>query len=85
MDVCAGGTISVGSTSITFTNDHTVKCTITSCDMPGWPTTAPVIPKRQGGTAGRAVVNLNPPATAGCYTYTPDCCGPETNPTIKVQ
>jgi hypothetical protein len=85
MDICAGGKVSIGATSITFTNDHPKDCTITSCDMPGWPTTDPVILKRKGGTPGSGVVYLNPPATKGTYTYTPDCCGDETPPTIKVQ
>jgi hypothetical protein len=85
MDVCAGGTISAGATSITFTNDHHEDCTITSSDMPGWPTTDPVIPKRQHGTPGTGVVYLTTPATVGDYDYTPDCCSDETPPTIKVQ
>jgi hypothetical protein len=86
MDVCAGGTIGAGATSITFTNNHTKKCTITSCDMPGWPTTDPVIPKREGGVAGTQVVSLGVAAVAGnTYTYTPDCCDQGTPPQIKVQ
>ena len=85
MDVCAGGTISIGDNSITFTNDHREQCTITSCDMPGWPTTDPVIPGRQGSTPGTGIVYLTEPAQAGTYDYTPDCCDQETGPQIKVQ
>jgi len=85
MDICAGGTVSVGVNSISFTNDHHEECTITSCDMPGWPTTDPVIPGRQGSTPGTGVVYLSQPATAGTYDYTSDCCDQDTNPTIKVQ
>jgi hypothetical protein len=85
MDICAGGTVSIGATLITFTNDHTVECTITRCDMPGWPKTDPVIPKRQGGTPGSGIVHLTQPAIKGKYTYTPDCCGKQTDPQIKVE
>jgi hypothetical protein len=86
MDVCAGGTISAGATSITFTNHHDEECTITSCDMPGWPTTDPVIPKKKDGVAGTQVVDLTEPAVAGnTYDYTPDCCDEETPPQIRVQ
>jgi len=85
MDICAGGTVNAGVTSISFTNDHPVPCTITSCDMPGWPKKPPVIPKRKGGTPGQGTVNLTQPAPAGEYDYTPDCCHNDTNPTIKVQ
>ncbi len=48
MDVCDGGTINSGSTSITFTNNKTSSCTITSCTLAGWPTTDPVVPAKQG-------------------------------------
>ena len=86
MDVCAGGTINAGATSITFTNHHTVKCTITSCNMPGWPTTDPVIPKQENGVAGTQVVIITVPAVAGnTYNYTPNCCDQGTPPQIKVQ
>ena len=82
MDICAGGSISVGATSITFKNDHNVDCTITSCELPGFPPPPVVIPAKSTRT-----VPLNPPPTVkGDYEYTPDCCGKkETNPVIKVQ
>jgi hypothetical protein len=86
MDVCAGGKISPGTSSITFTNDHTVACKITSCQLPGWPSGTQTVPKRQGSTAGSLTVPLNPPPTTpGDYPYTPDCCDKETDPKIKVQ
>ena len=85
MDICAGGTISVGANSITFTNDHSVECTITTCTMPGWPTKPPVIPKRENGIPGSGIVYLTKPATKGKYSYTPDCCGKQTDPQIKVE
>ncbi len=80
MDICAGGTISIGATSISFTNNHDEDCTITSCTMAGWPTTAPVITHKQTQS-----VPLSTPATKGDYTYTPNCCKKRTDPTIKVQ
>jgi hypothetical protein len=79
MDICAGGTINAGATSITFTNHHPQPCTITSCNMPGWPTTPPVINPPSG------VVYLSTPAQLGTYNYTPDCCDELTAPQIKVQ
>jgi hypothetical protein len=80
MDICGGGTVGVGATSISFTNDHNEDCTITSCTLPGWPTTDPVITAKS-----TQPVNLTQPATAGDYTYTPSCCRKRTNPVIKVQ
>jgi hypothetical protein len=88
MDVCAGGTINAGATSITFTNNHTVPCNITSCSLPGFPTIPPpvVVPARVGSQHGTKTVPLNPPPTVkDDYPYTPDCCHKETNPVIKVQ
>jgi hypothetical protein len=85
MDICAGGQISIGAKQVQFTNDHSVDCTITSCTMPQWPKTPPVIPKRQGGTPGVGIVQLTAPATQGKYDYTPNCCDKQNNPQIKVQ
>jgi hypothetical protein len=88
MDVCAGGTINKGASSITFTNDHPVACNITSCSLPGFPTIPPnvVVPAKVGSRPGTKPVQLNPPPTvAGDYPYSPDCCDKETNPVIKVQ
>jgi hypothetical protein len=85
MDVCGGGTISVGATSISFTNDHTEPCTLSDCTLPGWPTTNPVIPAKQGSTPGTGTVPLSTPATAGDYPYTASCCKKRTGPQIKVQ
>jgi|HubBroStandDraft_5_1064220.scaffolds.fasta_scaffold1726458_1 hypothetical protein len=88
MDVCAGGTINAGATSITFTNHHKVPCNITSCALPGFPKIPPpvTVPAKVGSTPGTITVPLNPPPTqTGDYEYTPDCCDLETNPVIKVQ
>jgi hypothetical protein len=85
MDICAGGSINVGATSITFTNDHKVECKITSCELPGFPPNV-VVPAKVGSHPGTKTVQLNPPPTVkGDYEYTPNCCGKETNPVIKVQ
>jgi hypothetical protein len=88
MDICAGGTINSGSTSITFTNNHHVPCNITSCSLPGFPAIPPivVVPARVGSNPGTKTVPLNPPPTVKRdYPYTPDCCDKETGPVIKVQ
>jgi hypothetical protein len=85
MDLCGGGTIAVGALSISFSNSHTEQCTITSSTMPGWPTTPPLIPAKEGSKYGIGIVSLSKPAAAGDYTYTPNCCNTGTPPTIKVQ
>ena len=88
MDVCAGGTISIGTASITFTNDHNVVCNITSCALPGFPSIPPnvQVPAKVGSQAGSKTVILNPPpSVAGSYSYTPDCCDQAGPPVIKVQ
>jgi hypothetical protein len=79
MDVCEGGTIPGGATSITFTNNHSEPCTITGCKMPGWPPTNPVIPAASNGVPGRLVVQLPLAVPPGSYTYMASCCkGPVT-------
>jgi len=88
MDVCSGGTINSGATSITFTNHHKVACNITSCTLPGFPPIPPnvVVPAKVGSQPGTITVPLNPPPTVpGSYPYTPDCCDSDTPPVIKVQ
>jgi hypothetical protein len=85
MDVCAGGTISTSTSSITFVNHHPVACTLSGCTLPGWPTTNPVVPAQANGQAGTLTVGLRPPLPTGDYPYSASCCSKETNPTIKVQ
>jgi hypothetical protein len=93
MNVCDGGTISGGVTSILFTNPNTTSYTITSCKdangntMPGWPATNPVIPAAQNGVSGSHTVQLAVAAISGkSYVYTPSpSCTIGTNPTIRVQ
>jgi len=86
MDVCAGGTISTTTSSITFTNHHPQPCDLGSCTLPGWPIADPVVPAAQkNGVAGTLTLQLSPPIPKGDYPYSPDCCDKGTNPEIKVQ
>jgi hypothetical protein len=84
MDVCRGGTVPAGSTSITFTNHHTEPCVITGCLMPGWPAINPVIPAEQNGIPGAATVQLAAIVRPGTYPYLASCC-PNAKPVIIVQ
>jgi hypothetical protein len=87
VNVCVGGTCSAGVTSITFTNSLTESVTITSCTMPGWPNSEPVIPAAQNGVSGSGTVQLSARTTIGDYSFTTDpaCNTMATNPKIKVQ
>ena len=94
MNVCDGGTVSSGITSIPFTNtSNTTAYTITSCKdangntMPGWPTTDPVIPKASGGVNGSYTVVLSVATISGKqYSYIPNpVCPTNTPPKIVVQ
>jgi hypothetical protein len=95
MDVCSGGTISGGVTSIEFTNSNPDQSfTITNCvstsngqPMPGWPATDPVVLKAKAGVPGSHVVRLSVAAISGnTYEYTPSpTCPQANNPQIKVQ
>lgn len=84
MDVCKGGTIGPGATSITFTNDHSEPCTITGCNMPGWPANNPVVPAEQNGVPGTLTIQLAASVRSGTYPYQASCC-PESHPKIIVQ
>jgi hypothetical protein len=85
MDVCKGGTVPPGATSITFTNHHAEPCTITGCKVPGWPPNSPIIPAEQNGVPGRVTVELAArSAVPGKYPYLASCC-PNANPVIIVQ
>jgi hypothetical protein len=85
MDVCAGGTISTTTSSITFVNHHSQPCDLGSCKLPGWPKPDPWVPAEAKGVAGTLTLQLSPPIAKGDYPYKPDCCGKETDPVIKVQ
>jgi hypothetical protein len=93
MNVCDGGTITGGVTSIHFSNPNTsTSYTITSCKdsngntMPGWPAIDPVIPIAANGVNGSHTVQLAVAAISGkTYNYTPSpACTIGTNPQIKV-
>lgn len=85
LPLCSGGTIDANVTSIYFKNTSGTNCTITSCTMPGWPSTPPQI---QNGTTSAVAISIPAKKGGGPYTYVLDancnCGGPETNPTIKV-
>jgi hypothetical protein len=84
MDVCKGATISAGSTSITFTNNHSEPCAITGCNMPGWPANNLVVPAEQNGVPGTLTVQLSVVVPKRTYPYQASCC-PESHPKIIVQ
>jgi hypothetical protein len=83
--VCKDGTLSRTASSITFLNNNTVPCTITSCGVPGWPSPPqpnPVVP-----AAGTTTVQLVSQTQPGTYPYTSGCCssrGGDTPPKIIV-
>ena len=83
MDVCKGGTVSAGSTSIRLTNNHPEPCAITGCEMPGWPANL-VVPAEQNGVPGTLTVQLAARVAPGTYPYQASCC-PESHPKIIVQ
>lgn len=84
MDVCEGGTVRTGGTSITFTSHHPVPCTITGCKMPGWPAKKPAVPAEHNGVSGTLTVQLAAIVPPGTYPYQASCCT-ESHPVIKVQ
>jgi hypothetical protein len=84
MDVCKGGTVPPGTTSITFINHHPEACAITGCHMPGWPAVNPVIPAEQNGVPGTATIQLAAIVRPGSYPYLASCC-PNARPVIIVQ
>lgn len=87
MDVCAGGTASSGSTTVTFTNNHDVICTITGLGSLLDCGNSFGVPARSGGTAGTKTCNIKSGASTGTYEYSASCCGggKETNPAIIYQ
>jgi len=84
MDVCVGGTVRAGATSITFTNPRPEPCTITGCKIPGWPPNPPTVPAAQGGTPGKLVIQLAERGPSGTYPYSVSCC-PDAHPVIKLE
>ena len=85
IDVCKGGTVPAGATSITFVNYHPEPCTISGCKMPGWPPANPVIPAEQNGVPGKLTIQLAARlAVPGKYPYLASCC-PGAHPVITIQ
>jgi hypothetical protein len=86
--VCQDGTVAATDGAITFINNFTTACTITSCTVPCWPSPpapAPIIPAAQNGVAGEKTVALICIPQTGTYTYTSDCCLTDMPPKIIVQ
>jgi hypothetical protein len=85
IDLCAGGTVSAGSTTITFTNHRPRACTITglgdllSCGDPF------SVPAKANGVNGTITCTILSNAAAGTYPYSSSCCDGETNPSIVYQ
>jgi hypothetical protein len=88
-DVCAGGTVSAGNTTITFTNHRAESCTV-SDDGSGMSLStltgnSSVVVPAKGGTPpvdGSVTLNILTTATPGTYTYSASCCKKRTNPSI---
>lgn len=81
IDVLTGGTLAVGSKSVTFTNNTGSTVYVNGCTLSGFPAKVPV--PNGGGT-----VTFSPPgpaATAGTYPYTTSSSVRGTPPAIKVQ
>jgi hypothetical protein len=75
--VCQDGTLSRTASSITFLNNNTVPCTITSCGVPGWPSPPqpnPVVPAALNGVPGTKTVQLVSQTQPGTFPYTSGCC-----------
>jgi len=83
ISVCSGGTLSVGSTSITFTNSGAAAVLITNLNLPGFPPSLNV-PGAKNGANGTAIQAISP-ALAGSYPYTAEPCAGAGTPEIKVQ
>jgi hypothetical protein len=82
IDLCAGGTASAGSTTITFTNHRTSACTITGLgDLLDCGNSFSV-PAKANGVNGTVTCNIKSGAAPGTYTYSSTCCDDETNPAI---
>jgi hypothetical protein len=85
IDLCAGGTVSAGSTTITFTNHRPNACTITGLgSLLSCGNSFPV-PAKASGVNGTKTCTILTNATAGTYPYSSSCCGDETNPVIIMQ
>lgn len=82
IDLCAGGTASAGSTTITFTNHRNSACTITGLGSLVDCGDSFSVPAKANGVNGTKTCNILSGATPGTYTYSSTCCDDETNPAI---
>jgi hypothetical protein len=85
IDVCAGGTASAGSTTITFTNNRTIACTITGLGTLVHCGNSFTVPAQSNGVAGTKTCNINSNAATGHYSYSASVCPQGGNPVIVYQ
>jgi hypothetical protein len=84
-DVCAGATADAGSTTLTFTNNHTTECTITGLGSLVDCGNSFTVPARSGGTDGSKTCNILSTAPTGTYSYSASVCPQAGNPVIIYQ
>lgn len=84
-DLCAGGTVSAGSTTITFTNHRPNACTITGLGSLLDCGNSFSVPGKSGSVNGSKTCNILSNAAAGTYPYSSSCCDDQTNPAIILQ
>jgi len=84
-DLCAGGTVSAGSTTVTFTNHRPNACTITGLGSLLSCGNSFVVPARANGVNGSITCTILSNAAAGTYPYSSTCCDDQTNPVIIMQ
>ena len=83
IDLCAGGTASAGSTTITFTNHRPNQCTITGLGTLLDCGNSFSVPAKANGVNGTVTCTIiGPPGT---YPYSSSCCDDQTNPAIIYQ
>jgi hypothetical protein len=85
IDLCAGGTVSAGSTTITFTNHRPNACTITGLGNLLSCGNSFSVPAKANGVNGTITCTILSNAAAGRYPYSSSCCDDETNPVIIMQ
>jgi hypothetical protein len=83
IDLCAGGTASAGSTTITFTNHRPNACTITGLGTLLNCGNSFTVPAKANGVNGTKTCTIIGPA--GTYPYQSTCCDDQTNPVIIMQ
>jgi hypothetical protein len=88
-DVCAGGTVGTGNTTITFTNHRAETCTVSddgsTKSLNALTGNTSVVVPAQSGTPpvpGSVTLNILTTATPGTYTYSASCCKKRGNPAI---